>query len=273
MKRIYITILILVILIITAWVIFNKFNKEKVEDNPIVITNIEEDDIIAGSYETRVLKDGDAYVKFDVKYPSFKKVDSDFNLSIEKLLKDKMENDKLISKENWQARYDTQMEGENLPKAPSKDEDKFSFYSDFVIVQSNSSYISFVLKYGGFTGGAHGYEDNVSFNYDIKNKRMIELKDLFPDNRQYLKYLSEESRNNLIEKYTVSDLNDIDFFSEESKNDYIDSLVEAIENGTESKAENFSVFTFTKDKIKIYFAQYQVGPYVMGMPEVEIKRK
>ena len=50
-------------------------------------------------------------------------------------------------------------------------------------------------------------------------------------------------------------------------------MVSMIESGTEPKEENFSVFTFTPDKVKIYFAQYQVGPYVIGMPEVEVNRK
>jgi len=50
--------------------------------------------------------------------------------------------------------------------------------------------------------------------------------------------------------------------------------MEMINSGTEPKEENFSVFTFTRDrKVKIYFAQYQVGPYAIGMPEVEVDRK
>ena len=50
------------------------------------------------------------------------------------------------------------------------------------------------------------------------------------------------------------------------------TLVSMIEDGTQPKEENFSVFTFTPTTVTLYFGQYQVGPYVLGMPEVELSR-
>jgi hypothetical protein len=52
---------------------------------------------------------------------------------------------------------------------------------------------------------------------------------------------------------------------------YLENINSNIDSGTEPVEDNFKTFTFTKDGIKIYFAQYQVGPYVMGMPEVEFQ--
>jgi hypothetical protein len=43
-------------------------------------------------------------------------------------------------------------------------------------------------------------------------------------------------------------------------------------SGTDPKDENFSVFTFDDKKINIYFAEYQVGPYVIGTPVVVFDR-
>jgi hypothetical protein len=56
----------------------------------------------------------------------------------------------------------------------------------------------------------------------------------------------------------------------EAIEDYLENINSSIDSGTEPIEDNFKTFTFTGDSIKIYFAQYQVGPYVMGMPEVEI---
>ena len=235
-------------------------------------TPIVEGLIVPRSYETKVLNYNDPYVKFDIKYPYFTKADSTFNLKIETLIKDQMEEHKKLSKENWQARYDTQVKGDNIPLVP-KDEDKFSFFSDFTIVQSNSTYISFVSKYGGFSGGAHGYENNVSFNYNVKTQKVIELNDLFKDNPTYLNSLSRESRVYLKKEFIIVTEEDKKNSTPEALKEYVDNMTSQIEAGTKPKIENFNVFTFTSDKVKIYFAQYQVGPYVIGSPEFVLDRK
>jgi hypothetical protein len=45
-----------------------------------------------------------------------------------------------------------------------------------------------------------------------------------------------------------------------------------ISDGTAPDADNFGTFTFTPNTITIYFQQYQVGPYSIGMPTVTIPR-
>lgn len=269
MKKSHIIIWGLLFVFAISIAIYTKFNYKN-NNTPIVSPEIfNEENVIVGSYETKSLDQKDNYMTFDVKYPHFKNADDNFNLSIENFLKDQMENDRKISAENWKARYDTQIKGDNISLIPSLD-DKFSFYSDFFIIQSNSSYISFVLVYGAFTGGAHGYENRISFNYDIKNKKILTLKDIF-NNSNYLKYLSDESRKILKEQYaTVNEEDRKGFSNEDDIKAYEEGIMENIISGTEPKEENFSVFTFKKDKVKIYFSQYQVGPYVMGMPEIEI---
>jgi hypothetical protein len=188
------------------------------------------------------------------------------------LLEIEIENQKKYAEENWLIRYETQLPGDGISKIP-KDNDKWPFYSDFTIVQSNESFISFVLTYGGFTGGAHGYENKISFNYDLKNNKEIKLKDIFSDKFDYLKYLSDESRKELKKQFAVLSEEDKANSSPEAVQEYIDNMISMIEEGTLQEEDNFDIFTFTQNKIKIYFAQYQVGPYVIGMPEVEFDRK
>jgi len=270
--------LILVIFLLTILVVVGIIFKSPKVKEEIKIDNIQnvtknERLIVVDFYDTKTLTINDPYVTFDVKYPHFNNVDTSFNSNIENLLQTKIEDHKKISEEYWKARYDTQTEGENFPKVPATDADKLNFSSDFTIIQSNSSYVSFVFKYGGFSGGAHGYENIVSFNYDVKNNRIIELKDLFLNDPEYLTFLSDTSRKYLKNQLTSISEEEKDNSDPEALKEYIDNMISMIDSGTEPNIENFSVFTFTPDKIKIYFAQYQVGPYVIGMPEVEINRQ
>ena len=271
-KPFYIVLIILLLIII---VVIYKNPKQKEESN---INNIEtpvlgEEDVVAGTFETKTLTPNDAYVKIDVKYPHFTKTDANFNLKIENFLKNGIEEHKKISKDNWEGRFDMQTAGENIPKIPATEEEKFYFYSDYTVVQSNSTYISFILTYGGYSGGAHGYENRVSYNYDVKNNKDILLKDLFPNNPQYLSYLSEKSRESLKKNYATVTEEDKKYSDAEALEQSMNWLLESIETGTEPKEENFTAFTFTGDKVKIYFGQYQVGPYSIGSPEVEVGRK
>ncbi len=270
LKIVLLTTIILVsfFLFYQNWKIYKE--TEIYDEQSVVLT---EEIVMPSTFETKVLNITNPYAKYDIKYPYFKNADNDFNLNIENLIKTQIEDHKIISGENWQARFNTQLEGENIPVSPVTEEEKFSFISDFIIIQSNSNYISFILKFGGFSGGAHGYEKNVSFNYDIKNQKIIELKDLFKNNPEYLITLSDASREYLKNQLATVTEEDRESSSEEAIKEYVDNIVGMIEIGTEPIIENFSIFTFTPDKIKIYFAQYQVGPYSIGMPEFEINRK
>lgn len=274
MKRIYLIIIATIFLLISLSIglVFFFSNQQQnlpFEDKEKIELKEEESLVVEGSYQTKKLTIDDPYINFDVKYPYFKDADIDFNLSIEDFLKEQMENDRLIAKDNWQTRYNLQTTEDNIPEQPNPEE-KFYFYSDFSIIQSNSSYISFILSYGAFTGGAHGYEVKKSYNYDLKNNRPITLADIYGDDEDYLDKLSQASRQMLKEAYaTISD-EDRANSDPEAIEDYLENINSSIDRGTEPTKENFKIFTFTPSGIKIYFAQYQVGPYVMGMPEVEI---
>ncbi|MFA6251437.1 MAG: DUF3298 domain-containing protein [Candidatus Paceibacterota bacterium] len=273
MKKNLILVIFLIIILIIIGFIFKNSNTKKgtsETEKPLILN---EGLIVADSYETKTMNLDDPYSTFDVKYPYFKNADVSFNANVETFVKNKMDEHVKNSADSWQARYNTQVRGDNIPKVPATTDDKFSFISDFTIIQSNSSYISFVLNYGGFSGGAHGYENKVSFSYDVKNKKVIELEDLFTNNPDYLTYLSEQSREILKKEFATVSEEDRKNSDPEAIKEYVDNIVSMIQEGTEPKAENFSVFTFTPEKIKIYFAQYQVGPYVIGMPTVEVDRE
>ncbi|MDD3662999.1 MAG: DUF4163 domain-containing protein [Candidatus Pacebacteria bacterium] len=264
----YLIPLLIIILIVIFLIIIKKQTKTEIYTNE---NNVEEktpentEVVVVDSYEIRkIVTNENLYTNIDISYPYFKKADVAFNLKIEDFIKDRIENHKVVSEENWKARYETQTDNSNINPTPNE-ENKFYLHSNFEVIQSNPNYISFLLKIDSYEGGAHGYVVNVPFNYDVRNKKILLLRDLFSEKIDFLKYLSDESRNYLKREYITS--------SEGNEDSYEKSLLEMIEIGTEPKEENFEVFTFTKDKIKIYFAQYQVGPYVIGMPSFEVNRK
>jgi len=273
MKKNLILIISLLVSLVLVGVIFSGPKNGKEIDT--ITESISEDVdgvIVPGSFGLRVLSLSDDYVKTDIKYPYFLGANEDFNIKIKNTVKTAAIEHKKMSKENWQARFQTQQEGDNIPSVPQSDDDKFYFFTDFKIAQSNSSYISFVLSYGGFLGGAHEYENKVSFAYDVKNQEIIGLKDIFPNDPDYLLNISIKSKEFLIKEYATISEEEKAGSSKEAIDAYINNIISAINEGTIPVEENFSTFTFTPDKIKIYFAQYQVGPYSLGMPEVEIDR-
>ena len=272
MKKKSTIVLLVIIILISGYFVYKNFGPKEVKEAVNSLAPVAEGLIVNGSYETKTLNPNDPYIKFDVKYPYFKNADQDFNSKIETLINSQIADNSKQSKENWQARYDTQAKGDNIPLVPA-DQDKFSFTSDFKVIQSNSSYISFVLTYGGFTGGAHGYEITASYNYNVKNHKNIELKDLFKMDSNYLTYLSNSSRDYLKKQFAVVTEEDKKNSDPEALKQYVDNITSMIDSGTEPKDENFNTFTFAENKIRIYFAQYQVGPYVIGSPEIELDIK
>ncbi|OGI90415.1 hypothetical protein A2911_01600 [Candidatus Nomurabacteria bacterium RIFCSPLOWO2_01_FULL_40_15] len=194
-------------------------------------------------YETKTNKQSAQGVEHNEVYPQFKNVPNEFNKKIE---------------ETVLGYFSAQVPGDDYTESPPEEyspREKYEFNSSWTPVQVNESFISFLLRFGGYTGGAHGYSSLTSFNYDVKNQKEIALRDLFPSDPNYLKTISGYARKDLRLQF--------------GKNVEEDMLLA----GTELDEINFSVFTFTGDEITFYFNQYQVAPYSMGQFTVTMPRK
>lgn len=99
-----------------------------------------------------------------------------------------------------------------------------------------------------FVGTAHPSHDSEVFNYDVRAARRLELEDLFAPGATYLKALAD---------YCIGELAP-------------DGSVPA---GAAPTRENYALWNITRDGLRITFAEYQVGPYVAGQPEVTIPYK
>jgi hypothetical protein len=200
-----------------------------------------------------------ALYKANIVYPYFDNADQSFNDLIANTAKQTWDEFKQMTTENWKALKDTEFANQKTGDNP---EQPFEFDLSCDIVQQTDKYISFVMRFGGYPGGgAHGYQNLITFTYDVANKKVIKLGDLFPTNPDYLKTLSEYSRKQLTNK-----------LSQDSQDkEYLNNIKSMIEMGTEPTDDNFKNFTISKDNIlTIYFGQYQVAPYASGEQRIEM---
>lgn len=208
------------------------------------------------------------YTMFDVSYPQFKNAPAEFNKKIEDLATEGIEGYTKDSEANWKARYKTRAKGEDIKEFPI-DEEKFSFAISYIPIQVNANYISVLVDLVGYTGGAHGYKNSISFNYDITNKKEMKLADLFPDDSNYLKTISELARADLKEQI----YNRLGAETEKEKTELAGGIMDMLLLGTEPNQENFNIFTFTPEEVTFYFTEYQVASYAMGEFKVSMPRK
>jgi hypothetical protein len=97
-------------------------------------------------------------------------------------------------------------------------------------------------------GAAHPSTFSVSFNYDLSQKKMLTLSDLFQPGSDYLTLLSGT---------TLTDL---------KKNPDL----AIFEEGAAPKEENFANWNITPDGLKLTFDPYQVAAYAAGTQTVTI---
>ncbi|MBI2010803.1 MAG: DUF3298 and DUF4163 domain-containing protein [Candidatus Colwellbacteria bacterium] len=99
------------------------------------------------------------------------------------------------------------------------------------------------------TGAAHPNNYYLTFNYDFEAEKELEFSDLFNEDSNYLKRISD---------YAITDLRARDINSD------------WLEDGAGPKIENYQKFTLSQDGLIIYFDPYQVAAYAYGGQEVEI---
>lgn len=122
----------------------------------------------------------------------------------------------------------------------------------YKIIRMDENIISVKFeKYVYRIGYAHGSTYVTGFNYDVKNARMLALKDIFTPKTDYLKQISD---------YSTTDL--------EGRLDRLGD--EWIRNGASPKEENYANFSIDVSNINIYFQQYQVSEYASGVQTVRI---
>lgn len=134
---------------------------------------------------------------------------------------------------------------------------EYSLNTDYEVAQTTNSIVSILLKIYSFTGGAHGQNYNLTFNYDVLSNKQLSLQDLFKPDSNYLQ--------------TLSDISIKDLLSQSQPNPYYpDYAKDTIQQGAFPKADNFKLFTLERDGLVLIFDPYQVASYAEGTKKVKI---
>ncbi|WP_337872116.1 DUF3298 and DUF4163 domain-containing protein [Ignavibacterium sp.] len=127
----------------------------------------------------------------------------------------------------------------------------FSFESDFRVAYNKKDFISIVMDYYEFTGGAHGNYYSVGYNIRTSDGAILTLDNILKPNS--FQALSEFCTEEILNMYEANTLSEAGLFEDE--------LVI-------SEDQDFFI---TPASIFIQFDPYEVGPYAMGSIEVELK--
>ncbi|HSW73739.1 MAG TPA: DUF3298 and DUF4163 domain-containing protein [Candidatus Limnocylindria bacterium] len=199
----------------------------------------------AGKYPVTVheIKKETSLQSIDIRYVSFKGL-----LSLNELLEKRVLQELKAHEEQAQNEYDSwaaqDMPIECWPKFP------FGFSVDYILAQNNEDYVSGILTFQVYGGGAHGCSYRVCFNYDVEKQKKLMLSH-FISSKEELEKLSNCCREKLISEHALE-------------------RDEWLLDGTAPKMNNFAKFTFTKEALTVYFDEYQVCCYALGAPKVTI---
>ncbi len=199
------------------------------------------------------------YTVTTIDYPYFTGELSVINAPIENMMGELIAQHEKNSKENWNARIATESKKGEFAQFPS-DSEKFPLHATWSITQFDGDRMSLLIRYDEFSGGAHGSEHVVTYNYDMKQHRLLTLSDLYGGDPEYLNKVSSSAIDELIADRKRMTM----------QQDISDYELKWIHEGAAPKLENFRSFTTYEHQITFYFDQYQVGPYAIGMPVVTL---
>ena len=190
--------------------------------------------------------------KINVEYPTFPEFEK-LNLEIKTQVDNKIAEFKKNVATNWSDRKKNALPDEKLGEFP---ESPWPMKISWVGDQLNNNNISFILRFDSFQGGASGMQELKTFNYDSKNNKDIKLAELFPNNPDYLKTISDFAKTDLTSQFQNDTSFPLDF----------------IDTGTKPALENFQNFTVSNDSLTFYFPKYQVAPGAYGEEKVVMPR-
>lgn len=192
---------------------------------------------IVANVDTQTLTKNTDYINSVINIP----IIITSNKNIEKYINDKIRND-IMNFYN-----EAQSEAKQyLDTIPNQNE-KFVANVDFEVKKNSDNLLSINVHYYKYSGGAHGYNEDISYNLDMTNGNLLELSDLFKESSEYKKVIDTEIRNQ-IESIVKN--------NKEYKGVY---QFEGIKPNNK--------FYIQDDNIVIYFDLYEIAPYAAGQPE------
>lgn len=138
-----------------------------------------------------------------------------------------------------------------LTDRPESESYPLDFDANYSITE-NAHLISYDFQIYRFSGGAHGGTNAETYTFDKKSGARVLLNDLFMEGAPYLERISAHTRARLLA--TLGEYKDEKWITE----------------GTDPTQKNFQSFLVDGDSLTIIFGEYQVGPYVIGVSEIQV---
>lgn len=136
--------------------------------------------------------------------------------------------------------------------------------SKYEVAQANEKYISLVQSTQEYSGGAHGNQYFMTFNFDTTTGKELHLIDLFAGNKNYLSLIKPK-----VKAAVLAELKQRLLDNGDKKTDPASLLFDDIMT---LDADVFETFTFGEKYIMFYFAPYDIAPYSTGPIVVKIDR-
>ncbi len=194
---------------------------------------------------TKTIKeDNNLEYMLDIEYPEIIGIEnSDIQAEINEKIKDDIDNSSEEFKKNV-----SEFAAEDIPV-----EQKSGLWIRYKYYQPLEKTVSILInKSDYYKGAAHPNNNDFTYNFNLNTGDVIELGDLFVSGSDYLKDISD---------YVIGELDnrfkEYGWFRE----------------GALPDEKNYKYFIISKDFITFIFNPYQVGPYVIGVVEVNILNK
>ncbi|MCC0646057.1 DUF3298 and DUF4163 domain-containing protein [Clostridioides sp. ZZV14-6150] len=192
---------------------------------------------------SKTIVKNDEYIESTINMP----IITNSNKIVERSTNDRIKNDIF---EFYNKSY---KEAKQYLKDNPDEENKFVANVDFELKKNTDSTLSIKVRYYTYSGGAHGYYQDIAYNVDMRTGKFLELMDLFKDNAKYKEVIDEEI------KQQITDLE-----KKDKENVGIYNFKGIKEN------QNFYL---QDDNLVIYFDLYDITPYAAGIPEFSINKK
>ncbi|MFA5369071.1 MAG: DUF3298 domain-containing protein [Candidatus Paceibacterota bacterium] len=129
-------------------------------------------------------------------------------------------------------------------------DNKYSLNIEYLSQKYSNRLLSFKFMISEYTGGVHSNFTDATFVFDLVDNKKLSLEDLFVENVDYLKKIS----NIAITQFKIANISDENWLNE----------------GAGQKLENYKNFIVSDNSIIFYFPPYQVASYAAGEQIVEI---
>ena len=237
MRKIAITVLLVVLIATTGCSIKGEDNTQKVKQKEVKIQK--QDKVTVATKEENLNTE---FIEIKLKLPQVsdmqnKEAQAELNNQFNSIykLKDSMQ------KDAKQATVDLKQIG--VPFRP------YQLVADYNVSYNQKGFLSLTTIVYTFTGGEHGGTTKTTYNVDINSGKPISLKSMFKEEVNYKDLINQEIGKQI-------DKDPANYFKGDQ--------------GFKTIADNQN-FYLKDGKIVVYFSQYEIAPYAAGIPEFGIQ--